>query len=117
MARLASGRTSSPLVACRALSARHAKGQARSPRARCVAAGAKALRELRPGARVPGAAGARRPSAGAAEDADDDVSIEDDSGEPATPGDGAGEPAPGDDDGGDAGDPDVVIEDPDGGDA
>jgi len=93
MARLGSGRTSSPLVACRSLSAKAAKRRSRSPRARCMAAGAKVLRDRRRALAGPGAGSSGTQSDDDAENGDD-VSIEDDSGEPATPEDAAGETAP-----------------------
>jgi hypothetical protein len=44
MAKLASGTTSSPTVACKTLSKEHVAGQNGTPFSRCVAAGAKLLK-------------------------------------------------------------------------
>jgi hypothetical protein len=45
MAKLASGTTSSPTVACKTLSKKHVEGQNGTPFSRCVAAGAKLLND------------------------------------------------------------------------
>ena len=45
MARLGSGRTDSPRIACRDLSKRHVAGEKGTPFSRCVSAGAKLLKE------------------------------------------------------------------------
>ena len=47
MAKLASGKSSSPRAACKALSKRHEKGEKGTPFSRCVVEGAKLLREQR----------------------------------------------------------------------
>jgi hypothetical protein len=45
MAKLATGKTSSPTTACKAMSKKHAAGERGTPFSRCVAAGAKLLRD------------------------------------------------------------------------
>ena len=45
MARLGSGRTDSPRIACRDLSKRHVAGEKGTPFSRCVSAGAKLLKD------------------------------------------------------------------------
>src|SRR5207237_3104025 len=45
MAKLATGKTSSPKTACAAMSKRHAAGEKGTPFSRCVTAGAKLLRD------------------------------------------------------------------------
>jgi hypothetical protein len=45
MAKLASGKTNSPKVACNAMSKKHVAGERGTPFSRCVAAGAKLLRD------------------------------------------------------------------------
>jgi hypothetical protein len=45
MAKLATGKTSSPTIACGAMSKKHVAGEKGTPFSRCVAAGAKLLRE------------------------------------------------------------------------
>ena len=45
MAKLASGKTDSPKVACAAMSKKHVAGEKGTPFSRCVAAGAKLLRD------------------------------------------------------------------------
>jgi hypothetical protein len=45
MAKLATGKTSSPTTACKAMSKKHADGERGTPFSRCVAAGAKLLRD------------------------------------------------------------------------
>jgi hypothetical protein len=45
MAKLATGRTSSPMTACGAMSRKHVAGEKGTPYSRCVAAGAKLLRD------------------------------------------------------------------------
>jgi hypothetical protein len=45
MAKLATGRTSSPTTACGAMSRKHVAGEKGTPYSRCVAAGAKLLRD------------------------------------------------------------------------
>lgn len=82
MARLGSGRTSSPRVACRGISSKRVKGRT-SANARCRAAGAKLLRDKRRSApAAPGAGGGTDAPGG-------------DAGDLEQPGDGV-EPAPGD---------------------
>jgi hypothetical protein len=47
MAKLATGKSSSPRAACKALSKKHEKGEKGTPFSRCVVEGAKLLREQR----------------------------------------------------------------------
>jgi hypothetical protein len=48
MARLATGRSSSPTTACSSMSRKHVAGEKGTPFSRCVAAGAKLLRDQHP---------------------------------------------------------------------
>jgi len=101
MAKLASGASSSPRKACRALSRKRAKGRRKSPFARCVAEGAKLLKST-------GAAGGN--GAGSQDDDfTDDPSLDDAGDTPAI--DDSNMP---DDDSGDAADMPDDPGDPDG---
>lgn len=94
MAKLASGRSSSPSKACRGLSKKKVKGERKSAYARCVSEGAKLLKAK------------KRANGGTAGGADDDYSEADDEsvdeGEDADAGDdadGGDQPLEGDDPG------------------
>jgi hypothetical protein len=98
MSKLATGKSSSPRKACRALSRKKARGGRRSAFARCVSAGAKLLKSK-----------GRGDGASATDDEGDDPDDDSDYG------DGDGDGGDGDDDGADSGDdpddPDAALDD------
>ena len=118
MSKLATGRSSSPSKACKALSRKKLKGESKSAYARCVSEGAKLLKAKKrrgAGSGTSGGADENDDAADEGEDhaedggADEDAEADADAGA----GDDGEAPADGDDDREDAGDDDATADEDD----